>query len=157
MKGCFLLLVLKVSPLGSRLIQVLPDLESPSLRRLSSFPSQDFWAQVSWWAHKTAFVPEHMTIPWKILWQPWDRQAAGAASQTKSRTAKLGSRAQFAERFVLFNQSWKEITISPTYPQVGSETCSSANSLPPQDYWQLFCLFTEGQGLPRLSPCMFSS
>jgi len=60
-----------------------------------------------------------MAIPRKILWQPWDRQAAGVASQTKSRTAKLGSQVQFAQGFVIFNQSWKEINISPLIPKSG--------------------------------------
>lgn len=122
-----MLLVPKMSSsTESLLIQVLPDLESPSLwglyqplNILQSKVLAHFYLKLS--RHSCperptkVCVPEHMAIPSKILWKPQDRQAAGATSQTKSRTAKLGSQVQFAHGFVIFNQSRKEINISPIY------------------------------------------
>lgn len=61
---------------------------------------------------------------------------------------RLGPECNLHKTFLIFNHLWKEINISPTYPQVRYEPYPSANSFPPQDYWYLFCLLTEGQWLP---------
>lgn len=50
---------------------------------------------------------------------------------------------------------WKEIKIPPVYPQDKTEPYPSANTFPPQDYWQLFQLFIEEQWQPWWSSQRF--